>query len=105
MPFVRSHRFSGGAGRNGKSPARIEGGATPIGGVWPSPYAARRRGTRFKSENRMTKPTDKEISARAYELWEKNGRPEGKEKEFWHLAEQELLNEDKSSPLRTPNDL
>jgi len=59
----------------------------------------------LQAENTMTKPTDKEISARAYQLWEKNGRPEGKEEEFWHQAAQELLNEDKSSPLRTPDNL
>ena len=40
-----------------------------------------------------------------YKLWEQNGQPEGREEEFWRLAEQELLNEDKSSPLRTPDNL
>ena len=53
----------------------------------------------------MTQPTEKEIMARAYEIWERNGRPEGREEEFWHQAEQELRNEDKSSPLRTPDTL
>ena len=38
---------------------------------------------------------------RAYQLWEQAGKPEGRDKEFYHLAEQELRNEDKSSPLRT----
>jgi hypothetical protein len=33
------------------------------------------------------------------------GRPVGRETEFWHLAEQELRNEDKSSPTRTPDTL
>jgi hypothetical protein len=56
-------------------------------------------------EKRTTKPTDKEIAARAYRLWEENGRPEGKEEEFWHAAEQQLLNEDKSNPMRTPDTL
>jgi hypothetical protein len=46
----------------------------------------------------MTQPTDKEIKNRAYEIWERNGKPEGKEDEFWQQAEQELRNEDKSSP-------
>ena len=53
----------------------------------------------------MPKPSDKEIAARAYKLWEENGRPENKEEAFWHLAEQELTNEDKSNPMRTPNTL
>ena len=53
----------------------------------------------------MVEPNNKEIEARAYQLWEKAGRPEGREKEFWHLAQQELRNEDKSSPVRTPDTL
>jgi len=56
-------------------------------------------------ERPMTQPTEKEIKARAYEIWERNGRPEGREDEFWQQAEQELRNEDKSSPLRTPDTL
>jgi hypothetical protein len=49
----------------------------------------------------MPEPSKREIDARAYQLWEKAGRPEGREDEFWHLAQQELRNEDKSSPMRT----
>jgi hypothetical protein len=53
----------------------------------------------------MTQPTEKEIKQRAYEIWERQGRPAGKEDEFRQQAEQELRNEDKSSPLRTPDTL
>ena len=53
----------------------------------------------------MPEPSKKEIEARAYQLWAKAGRPEGREDEFWHLAQQELRNEDKSSPSRTPDTL
>jgi hypothetical protein len=53
----------------------------------------------------MAKPSEEEIRKRAHELWEQAGKPEGREDEFWHLAEQELRNEDKSSPLRTPDNL
>ncbi|WP_139860946.1 DUF2934 domain-containing protein [Bradyrhizobium ivorense] len=53
----------------------------------------------------MNKRIDEGVAARAYELWEKAGKPEGRDEEFWHLAEQELTNEDKSSPLRTPDTL
>ena len=53
----------------------------------------------------MAQPTEKEIMKRAYELWEQNGKPKGREDEFWQLAEQELRNEDKSSPSRTPDNL
>ena len=49
----------------------------------------------------MPEPTKKEIEARAYQLWEKAGQPKGREDEFWYLAQQELRNEDKSSPTRT----
>ena len=53
----------------------------------------------------MTKPTEKEIAARAYKLWEENGRPEGKDEEFHKAAEQLLINEDKTNPMRTPDTL
>jgi hypothetical protein len=53
----------------------------------------------------MPEPTDKEIRERAYRIWQRNGKPEGREQEFWDLAQQELRNEDKSNPLRTPDTL
>ncbi|MGY4474478.1 DUF2934 domain-containing protein [Bradyrhizobium sp. USDA 3364] len=53
----------------------------------------------------MNKRIDEAVAARAYQLWEKAGKPEGRDEEFWRLAEQELINEDKSSPLRTPDTL
>jgi hypothetical protein len=53
----------------------------------------------------MPEPNKQEIEARAYKLWEQAGRPEDREAEFWQLAEQELRNEDKSSPMRTPDTL
>ena len=53
----------------------------------------------------MAQPSEEEIRKRAHQLWEQNGKPEGREDEFWHLAEQELRNEDKSSPLRTSDTL
>jgi hypothetical protein len=53
----------------------------------------------------MDTPTPEQINNRAYEIWEKNGKPEGRDEEFYHQAEQELRNEDKSSPLRTPDNL
>jgi len=53
----------------------------------------------------MENPTEKQIVHRAYELWEHAGKPEGRDREFYHLAEQELRDADKSSPLRTPDNL
>ena len=56
-------------------------------------------------EPAMKNPTEKQIVRRAYELWEQAGKPEGRDQEFYHLAEQELRDADKSSPLRTPDNL
>jgi Protein of unknown function (DUF2934) len=53
----------------------------------------------------MPEPTEQEIRERAHQIWERHGKPEGREEEFWQLAEQELRNEDKSNPLRTPDTL
>jgi len=53
----------------------------------------------------MAQPTQMDIVRRAYELWQQAGEPEGKDQEFYHQAEQELRNEGKSSPLRTPDNL
>ena len=53
----------------------------------------------------MTQPTEMDIVRRAYELWQQAGEPENKDQEFYHQAEQELRDADKSSPLRTPDNL
>jgi hypothetical protein len=53
----------------------------------------------------MAQPTKMDIVRRAYELWEQAGKPEGRDQEFYHQAEQELRNEDKFSPLRAPENL
>jgi hypothetical protein len=53
----------------------------------------------------MEKPSEEDIRKRAHELWEQAGKPKNRDEEFWHLAEQELRNADKSSPLRTPDNL
>jgi hypothetical protein len=53
----------------------------------------------------MEDPTKKQITHRAYERWEQAGKPDGRDQEFYHQAEQELRNEDKSSPVRNPDNL
>lgn len=53
----------------------------------------------------MAEPNEDEIRPFAHQLWEKAGRPEGRDKEFWELAQQELRNQNKSSPVRTPDNL
>ncbi|MCK1393053.1 DUF2934 domain-containing protein [Bradyrhizobium sp. 1] len=53
----------------------------------------------------MPEPTEQDIRERAHELWQQAGRPAGREDEFWHAAEQELRNRDRSNPMRTPDTL
>lgn len=45
----------------------------------------------------MAESLEREIAARAYRLWKDAGQPKGRD--------EELRNEDKSSPLRTPDTL
>ena len=48
----------------------------------------------------MASPTDKEIVNRAYEMWEQNGKPDGREDEFLRQAQIELsqgVNSDEKS--------
>jgi hypothetical protein len=39
----------------------------------------------------MAYPTDEQIRESAYQIWQNFGRPEGRQDEFWHMAEQELV--------------
>lgn len=39
-------------------------------------------------------PLHDEIAARAYELWDRSGRPAGRDVEFWLEAERQLLGAD-----------
>jgi hypothetical protein len=51
----------------------------------------------------MKKPAQIEIVRRAYELWEQAGRPDGKDEEFYYLAEKDLQerSEDSGSTIVT----
>jgi Protein of unknown function (DUF2934) len=51
----------------------------------------------------MKKPTRMEVVRRAYELWEKARKPEGRDQEFYHQAEREL--EEESEDPETPEGL
>ena len=53
----------------------------------------------------MSEPSKHHIEVRAYRLWEEAGCPKDRDAEFWQLAEQQLRNEDKASPTRTPDTL
>jgi hypothetical protein len=49
------------------------------------------------SATERTKPPE-EIAAAAYGLWEQAGRPEGRDREFWFQAEQQLATKSASDP-------
>ena len=38
----------------------------------------------------MPEPSERQVLERAYQIWERHGRPEGREDEFFALAQQEL---------------
>jgi hypothetical protein len=56
-----------------------------------------------EKESAMKKPARIEVVRRAYELWEKAGKPEGRDQEFYHQAERELERE--SEDPETPEDI
>jgi Protein of unknown function (DUF2934) len=39
----------------------------------------------------MNKRIEETVAVRAYELWEQAGKPDGRDEEFWRLAERHLL--------------
>jgi Protein of unknown function (DUF2934) len=50
----------------------------------------------------LAKPTEEKIRKRAREIWEDNGRPIGRDEEFWLQAERELQEEELKE---TPDDI
>jgi hypothetical protein len=53
----------------------------------------------------MTAPdVSEKIRQRAHELWEAEGRPEGRELEFWLLAERELSEAPAAAPGSSDSD-
>jgi hypothetical protein len=61
------------------------------------------RRLRVKGKSAMKKPARIEVVRRAYQLWEKAGKPEGRDLEFYHQAERELERE--SEDPETPEDI
>lgn len=41
----------------------------------------------------LAKPTENRVRRRAREIWEENGRPSGRDEEFWFQAEREFREE------------
>jgi hypothetical protein len=56
----------------------------------PTPVTGRSRALSSSKVVTMVQPTEEQIRQRAYELWEQNHRPDKRDDEFWHQAEQEL---------------
>jgi hypothetical protein len=73
--------------------------------VGDSDTAGRILNLAFELEQQAMQPDEEDIRTRAYDLWKQAGEPEDRDDEFWLLAEQQLRNEDKSSTLRTPDNL
>ena len=46
----------------------------------------------------MENPTEEQIRARAHQLWEQAGKPQGREDEIWLLAEKELIERSRKQP-------
>ncbi|MGK9202848.1 DUF2934 domain-containing protein [Sinorhizobium meliloti] len=46
----------------------------------------------------MTEDDEDRIRARAYEIWEREGRPDGGHERHWHQAQKELEEEGRISP-------
>ena len=50
----------------------------------------------------LVKPAEERIRKRARQIWEENGRPTGRDQEFWFQAERELQEEElKETPDET----
>jgi hypothetical protein len=46
----------------------------------------------------MPNPAEDQIRARAHELWEQAGKPQGREDELWLLAEKDLSERTPAQP-------
>ena len=59
------------------------------------------------SETRLANTKDREVRVRerAYHLWEADGRPHGREREFWERAEELVGMEESATSGRLPNPL
>ena len=46
----------------------------------------------------MSSPNSDRIQKRAYEIWEREGRPHGRDEHHWHVAAREIEREDSAAP-------
>lgn len=50
----------------------------------------------------MTDYSDEQIRERAHQLWEQDGKPDGKADDYWHRARQELEQPEADTPQPMP---
>ena len=53
----------------------------------------------------MDNVDEDQVRARAHQLWEKAGKPDGQDEQFWHEAERQVREERVRHELRTPDTL
>ena len=51
----------------------------------------------------MNSDQEARIRQRAYEIWQREGRPEGREDEHWQRAQAEIMAEDGAAANQAPN--
>lgn len=80
------------APQTGRAPGGAQTSLVPAQNVRTQNSIRPRQGTDRKTDvsNVASVVTPEEIRARAYDLWERNHRPQGYEIEFWVMAEREL---------------
>jgi hypothetical protein len=59
----------------------------------PTALPHKHSGTMLPNHSHEGEPTHEQIERRAYERWERAGRPEGWDREFYRMAELELRGE------------
>ena len=57
------------------------------------------------SNQASTPRRDEEVARRAYDLWESEGRPEGRHEQHWAQAEDEMSSATKDEEARTASDV
>jgi phosphoenolpyruvate synthase/pyruvate phosphate dikinase len=80
---------------------RLQNFGFKIAGCWRMSV---RPEVEMKTKNSISDDIQKEIALRAYYIWEREGRPEGREAAHWALAEAEVLCERpaKAAPPKAP---
>jgi hypothetical protein len=51
-----------------------------------------------EKDDAMSNDREEQLRQRAYEIWEAEGRPEGRHKDHWHQAERELAEYQNANP-------